>query len=101
MSVSPDLGRFLPLLRMDGTFVQLGEPPDSPELPLEEIEQRKQVTGSAVGGLAETQELLDYCARRRILADVEVIGPDRINDAWKRVLNRKARYRFVIDCQSL
>jgi uncharacterized zinc-type alcohol dehydrogenase-like protein len=101
MSVSPDLGRFLPLLRMDGTFVQLGEPPESPELPLEEIEQRKQVTGSAVGGLAETQELLDYCARRRILADVEVIGPDRINDAWKRVLNRKARYRFVIDCQSL
>jgi uncharacterized zinc-type alcohol dehydrogenase-like protein len=45
--------------------------------------------------------MLDYCARRRILADVEVIGSDKINDAWKRVLNRKARYRFVIDIQSL
>lgn len=101
MSVSPDLSSFLPLLRMDGTFVQLGEPRESPELPLEELEERKQVTGSAVGGLAETQELLDYCARRRILADVEVIAPDKINDAWKRVLKRQARYRFVVDLQSL
>lgn len=93
----PDLERFLPLLRIDGTFIQIGEPPADAELPLEELAARKHVTGSIVGGLAETQEMLDYCARRRIFADVELIAPAQINDAWKRVLNRKARYRYVID----
>jgi alcohol dehydrogenase (NADP+) len=95
--VPPDLTRFLPLLRIDGTFVQVGEPTDDAELPLESLEERKLITGSIVGGLTETQEMLDYCARRRIFADVEMIAPHEINDAWKRVLNRKARYRYVMD----
>lgn len=94
---APDLARFLPLLRMDGSFIQIGEPPEDAKLPLEELEERKHVVGSIVGGLTETQEMLDYCARHRIFADVEVIAPAQINEAWKRVLSRKARYRYVID----
>lgn len=94
--VAPDFERFLSLLRVDGTFVQLGEPPEDPELPLEDVERRR-VTGSVVGGLAETQEMLDYCSTNRLLADVEVIELRDINRAWQRVLRRQARYRYVID----
>ena len=94
--VAPDFERFLPLLRVSATFVQLGEPPEDPELPLGAMETRR-VTGSVVGGLAETQEMLDYCARKRVFAEVEVIRLRDINQAWKRVLRGQARYRYVID----
>jgi len=81
---------------VDGTFVQIGEPPEDPDLPLESVERRC-ITGSVVGGLAETQEMLDHAASKGLLADVEVIALRDINRAWKRVLRRQARYRFVID----
>jgi alcohol dehydrogenase (NADP+) len=58
---------------------------------------RKGIAGSVVGGIAETQQVIDYCAARNIKADIELIRPDQINQAYERVVNKDVRYRFVID----
>jgi uncharacterized zinc-type alcohol dehydrogenase-like protein len=62
---------------------------------------RKSVAGSAIGGIAETQEVIDYCVDRNIKADVELIRADEINKAFDRMVNKDVRYRFVIDLASL
>jgi uncharacterized zinc-type alcohol dehydrogenase-like protein len=59
---------------------------------------RKQLAGSLIGGLKETQEMLDYCGRRKITPDIEIIAPAEINRAYARVVKGDVRYRFVIDC---
>ena len=61
------------------------------------IYARKSVAGSMIGGIAETQEVIDYCAARNIKADIELVRPDQINQAFERVVNKDVRYRFVID----
>jgi alcohol dehydrogenase (NADP+) len=61
---------------------------------------RKSLAGSMIGGIAETQEVIDYCAARNIKADIELIRPDEISRAWDRVVNKDVRYRFVIDIAS-
>ena len=58
---------------------------------------RKSIAGSMIGGIAETQQVIDFCAARNIKADIEVIRPDQINRAYERVVNKDVRYRFVMD----
>jgi alcohol dehydrogenase (NADP+) len=62
---------------------------------------RKSLAGSMIGGIAETQEVIDYCAARNIKADIEWIRPEDINRAYERVVNKDVRYRFVIDPASM
>jgi uncharacterized zinc-type alcohol dehydrogenase-like protein len=90
------------MLRTDGVLVLLGAP-DKPALlpafPL--IVKRRTIAGSLIGGIAETQEMLDFCADKGITADVEIIAADQINRAYERMLASDVRYRFVIDIASL
>lgn len=62
---------------------------------------RKSIAGSVIGGIAETQEVIDYCAARNITADIELVRPEDINKAYDRVVNKDVRYRFVIDMASV
>jgi uncharacterized zinc-type alcohol dehydrogenase-like protein len=61
------------------------------------VHGRKSIAGSLIGGIAETQEVIDYCAARNIKADIELVGPSEINKAFDRVVKKDVRYRFVID----
>ena len=65
------------------------------------IPQRRTFAGSAIGGIRETQEMLDFCAEHGITAEIEVIAADQVNEAWERVLASDVRYRFVIDNSTL
>jgi len=94
--------QFLDLLKLDSTLVNVGavEPLESAGLNgMAMAFGRKSLAGSVIGGIAETQEVIDYCAARNIKADVELI-PDQINQAFERVVNKDIRYRFVIDVKS-
>jgi uncharacterized zinc-type alcohol dehydrogenase-like protein len=97
-----DVNAYLKLLRTDGTLVLVG----APEKPVEVeafavIPKRRRFAGSMIGGIRETQEMLDFCAARGIAADVEVIPIQRINEAYDRMVKGDVRYRFVIDIASL
>ncbi len=89
---------FINLLKLDGTLVNVGA-----MNPLEDVHglglarARRSLAGSIIGGIAETQEVIDYCTARNIKADVELIQPANINKAFDRVVNKDVRYRFVID----
>lgn len=98
-----DLNPYLPTLKFDGTLVLVGlvgklQPPVS-SVPL--LLGRKSVAGSAIGGIAETQEMLDFCGQHGIVSDVEMIDMQGINDAYERMLKSDVKYRFVIDMASL
>ena len=100
--VKHDLNPYLPLLDIDGTLVVVGQVGPLDELitfPL--LLGRRRVAGSPIGGIAETQELLDFCARKNVLPECEMIRMDEINDAFKRMVRSDVRYRFVIDMSSL
>jgi uncharacterized zinc-type alcohol dehydrogenase-like protein len=100
--VKHDLAPYMPLLDIDGTLVivgQLGPMGELDSLPL--LFGRRRVAGSPIGGIAETQEMLDFCARANILPDCEIIRMEEINDAFKRLEKADVRYRFVIDMASL
>ncbi|MGV8873095.1 MAG: NAD(P)-dependent alcohol dehydrogenase [Rhodococcus sp. (in: high G+C Gram-positive bacteria)] len=102
VSAAIDLNAHLSLLAVDGAMVNVGAPAEA--LPLQVfslIPSRRTFAGSAIGGIAETQEMLDFCAEHGLGADIEVITADKINDAWERVLASDVRYRFVIDTASL
>ncbi|MFV8256236.1 NAD(P)-dependent alcohol dehydrogenase [Bdellovibrio bacteriovorus] len=102
VSAPIDLGAHLQLLKRDGTMVLLGVP-DKPEaihaFPL--IGARRSLAGSLIGGIAETQEMLDFCAAKGVTSDIELIAIDKINEAYERMLKGDVRYRFVIDIASL
>lgn len=98
VSAKINMGAYLSLLAVDGTLVNVGAP--SEPLPVHVfslIMQRRSFAGSAIGGIRETQEMLDFCAEHRIAPEIEVISANRIDEAWERVLASDVRYRFVID----
>jgi uncharacterized zinc-type alcohol dehydrogenase-like protein len=103
VSAPHDLDQFITLLRRDGTMVLVGAPPTphpSPEV-FNFIMHRRSLAGSLIGGIAETQEMLDFCARHGIVSDIETIPIQKINEAYERMLRSDVRYRFVIDMASL
>jgi len=97
-----DVSPYLPLLDIDGTLVIVGQlGPMEPTSTLPMVTGRRSVAGSFIGGIAETQELLDFCARKNILPDCEMIRMEQINEAFERMERADVRYRFVIDMASL
>ena len=102
VSATHDYNPYLNLLRTNGTMIVVGVPPEASEVPaFTLIAKRRSIIGSLIGGIAETQEMLDFCAEHGIVSDVEVIDMDYINEAYKRVLKSDVKYRFVIDLASL
>jgi len=97
------LDPFLGLLKRDGTLTLVGAPenPHPAMQPFSLIFRRRQIAGSLIGGIAETQEMLDFCAEHGIVSDIETIAMDYINDAYERMLKGDVKYRFVIDMTSL
>lgn len=97
-----DLNQILGLLKRDGTLINLGAPL-GPALVngFSLIGGRKKIGGSTIGGIKETQEMLDYCATHSIMSDVEVIPIQEINNAYERVMKADVKYRFVIDMATL
>lgn len=102
VSATHNLSPYLSLLRRDATMVLLGVP-EKPDLfhGASLIDGRRRLAGSLIGGIKETQEMLDFCAERQITSDVEVISIHKINEAYERMLVGDVRYRFVIDMRSL
>jgi alcohol dehydrogenase (NADP+) len=102
VSAPHDLAAYAGLLRTDGVMVLLGVPDKPAVLPaFAVIARRRTIAGSLIGGIAETQEMLDFCAERGITADVEVLPAGSINDAYARMLRSDVRYRFVLDLATL
>lgn len=102
VSAPHDYNLYLSMLKRDGTMILLGAPPEpSTVAGFSLITRRKRLAGSMIGGIAETQEMLDYCAAHNILSDVEVIPIQEINTAYERMLRSDVKYRFVIDMASL
>ncbi|CAN5137342.1 NAD(P)-dependent alcohol dehydrogenase [soil metagenome] len=93
-----DVSPFLPLIRQDGTFVNVGAPGTIAGVSGGELwNQRRTIAGSCIGGMPETQEVVDYCCANAIKPQIELIRPDQITEAYRRVENKEVRYRFVID----
>jgi uncharacterized zinc-type alcohol dehydrogenase-like protein len=97
-----DLNPYLPALTLDGTLVLVGYLGDLPALSsIRLLRGRKSVSASAIGGIAETQEMLDFCGEHGITSDIEAIRIQDINAAYERMLRSDVKYRFVIDMASL
>ncbi len=102
VSAPHDYNMYLHMLRTNGVMICVGAPPAPAQIPaFNLIGNRRSIGGSLIGGLPETQEMLDYCAEHGITSDVEVIKMDYINEAYERMLKGDVRYRFVIDMATL
>jgi alcohol dehydrogenase (NADP+) len=102
VSVQHDLNHYLGLLSRDGNMVLVGIPPGASTLyPGVLIGKRRSLAGSNVGCIAETQEMLDFCAKHKVVCDIELIAVQKVNEAYERLQKSDVRYRFVIDCASL
>lgn len=102
VSAEHDYNVYLNMLKTDGVMVCVGAPPAPAQVPaFNLIFNRRSLAGSLIGGLPETQEMLDYCAAHNIVSDVEVINIKDINEAYERMLKGDVRYRFVIDMSTL
>jgi len=102
VSVGVDWNIFLGLLKRDGVMVLLGVPPKAPPVAAASlIFGRKCLAGSLIGGIRETQEMLDFCAKHGIVSDIELIPIERINEAYERTIKGDVKFRFVIDIASL
>jgi uncharacterized zinc-type alcohol dehydrogenase-like protein len=102
VSANHDVNAYLSLLALDGTLCQVGAPEKPlPVAAFNLIMPRRQFAGSAIGGIAETQEMLDFCAAKGITSDVEVIPIQKVNEAYDRLVRGDVKYRFVIDMASL
>ena len=102
VSAEHDINAYLNLLKLDGTLCQVGAP-EKP-LPVQVFSlllPRRNFAGSAIGGIPETQEMLDFCGEHNIVPEVEMIKMDDINEAWDRVVKADVKYRFVVDMASL
>ncbi len=101
VSVDLDWNKYLNMLALDGAMVVVGLPEKETQIsafPL--VGARRSIAGSAIGGIKETQEMLDFCSKENISCDIEIIPIDKVNDAYERVLNSDVRYRFVIDIEN-
>lgn len=97
-----DMNMFLDLLTVEGKMLLVGIPPEDNRIGAAKlISKRRSIIGSMIGGIAETQEMLDYCAAHNILSDVEVIAMKDVNEAYERVIKSDVKYRFVIDMKTL
>ena len=102
VSATHDFDFYLGLLRTNGVMICVGLPSGEEQLsPFNLVLGRRSIAGSLIGGLPETQEMLDYCARHKITSDVEVIPIQQVNQAYDRMVKSDVRYRFVIDLASL
>lgn len=101
VSAVHDLNAYLGLVALDGTMVLVGLPDPMPVGAFQLVGKRRRLAGSMIGGIAETQEMLDFCAQKGISADIEVIPMQQIDVAYERMLRSDVRYRFVIDLSSL
>lgn len=97
-----DLNQYLELLKVDGSLVIVGLPENPASVAaFSLVLGRRSLAGSAIGGIAETQEMLDFCGKHNITSDIELIPIQKVNEAYERVLKSDVRYRFVIDMASL
>ena len=102
VSASHDLNAYLALLKRDGVMTLVGVPPEGTRISaFNLIMPRRQLTGSLIGGIAETQEMLDFCAEHNITSEIEMIRIQDVNQAYDRLLKGDVKYRFVIDMASL
>jgi uncharacterized zinc-type alcohol dehydrogenase-like protein len=102
VSAPHDLDIYLKLLRRDGVMTLVGIPEKAAEVRAASLAgKRRTLAGSIIGGIRETQEMLDYCAEHKITSDVEVISIERLEEAFERTVKSDVRYRFVIDMKSL
>ncbi len=102
VSADHDINALLALLKLDGVLALVGAPPNPMAVSaMGLLIPRKSIAGSLIGGIAETQEMLDFCGKHNIACDIELIRMDQINDAYERMLRSDVKYRFVIDMASL
>jgi uncharacterized zinc-type alcohol dehydrogenase-like protein len=102
VSANHDYSPYLKLLDLNGTMLIVGIPAQAPVVrPFDILTNRRSITGSSIGGIKETQEMLDYCAEKNIVSDIELISIQEINTAYDRMTKNDVRYRFVIDLKSL
>ena len=101
VSAKHDFAPYLSSLKVGGTMVLVGASPEpNPVAAFSLIFGRKTLAGSLIGGIKETQEMLDYCARKKVFADIELIPSSQINEAYERTIRGQVKYRFVIDAKS-
>jgi uncharacterized zinc-type alcohol dehydrogenase-like protein len=102
VSADHDLNAYLQLLKLDGTLTLVGAPEKpAPIAAFNLLMRRRRLAGSAIGGIRETQEMLNFCADKGITSDIELIKIQQINQAYDRLLKSDVKYRFVIDNSSL
>jgi uncharacterized zinc-type alcohol dehydrogenase-like protein len=102
VSVEIDLNRYFKLLAPDGVMVIVGLPEKALSIgPFSLVSFRRSLAGSAIGGIRETQEMLNFCSEHNITSDIELIPIQKVNEAYERVVKSDVRYRFVIDMASL
>lgn len=101
-SGSADIDSLTKMLRVDGSLVYVGLPPEDQTFsPFSLVAERKSVAGSNTGSMAETQEMLNFCGEHDIVSDIELISADQVDAAWDRVVEADVRYRFVIDTKTI
>jgi uncharacterized zinc-type alcohol dehydrogenase-like protein len=102
VSAPHDVNPYLNLLRLNGTLCQVGLPEEAPSIsPFGIITNRRSFAGSMIGGMKETQEMLDYCAENDIVSEIELTSVDKLAEAYDRVVKSDVKYRFVIDMATL
>jgi uncharacterized zinc-type alcohol dehydrogenase-like protein len=102
VSADIDFTPYMSALKMDATMVLVGVAPSPNQIrAMSLIYGRKKLTGSLIGGIKETQEMLDFCAQKKVLSDIELIPASQINEAYERTIKGQVKYRFVIDNKTL
>jgi uncharacterized zinc-type alcohol dehydrogenase-like protein len=101
VSAEHDISPYLALLKRDGTLCTVGVPEKPLAIHAFSVIARKHFTGSMIGGIAETQEMLDFCGKHKIVSDIEMTSFDKIEEAWARVISSDVKYRFVLDLKTL
>ena len=102
VSAGLDWNQFVSLLDLNGTMVVVGIPEEPTQIDsFSLIGGRRSVAGSLIGGIKETQEMLDFCSKHDIACDIELISVDKVNEAYDRVVKSDVRYRFVLDMKTL